>query len=137
MLSAFAILAPIRINNVRKKEENNMKRSIISILVLFFVMTGVAIASEKCPSCGSGMIWTGETKFEWGQMFKEYRCPAQHSWWIKSGSSSSSGSNSLSTGPKCPTCGAGVIWTGETYTEWGKMWKVYRCPAGHQSVGKM
>ena len=114
-----------------------MKRVLIAFAALFFLMTGMAVASEKCPSCGMSMIWTGETKFDWGQLFKLYQCPAQHSWWIKAGSSSSKGNDNLSSSPKCPTCGLGVIWTGETYTEWGKLWKVYECPVGHQSVGKM
>ena len=102
--------------------------------------TGTPSTSYKCPSCNSNMIWTGETNVEWGQMFYLHECPAGHKYWFKSLSpksekrDTSTNSNYLQS-PKCPVCGITVIWTGETYIEWGKMFKVYECPAGHKSSG--
>lgn len=106
------------------------------IIGILLFSTALAIAWDfNCPSCGSGMIWTGDTKTEWGQLFKLYRCPAGHMYWFKSQGSSSL-DRDFSIGPKCPVCGSSVIWTGETYVEWGKLFKVYKCPAGHTSVGR-
>jgi hypothetical protein len=31
----------------------------------------------------------------------------------------------------CPSCSMSMFWTGETKTEWGKILKLYKCPAGH------
>jgi len=101
------------------------------------MLCSIALAGENCPSCGSSMYFTGETKTDWGKLFYMYKCPAGHTWWIKAPSSTpSSDESNLSTEPKCPTCGAGVYFTGETYTESGKLFKVYKCPAGHRSVGQ-
>ena len=101
------------------------------------VATVIAVAgfSEKCPTCGLGMIWTGDTKTEWGKMFYRYECPSDHAWWIKAPNQYSSPAPS-SCAVKCPTCDLCTYWTGDTYTEWGSLWKVYKCPSGHKSVGK-
>ena len=119
-----------------------MKRKfVIIVAVLLSLVTVAFAASFKCPSCNSSMIWTGETKIEWGKMFYLHECPAGHQYWFKS-SSAPSGESSPSNGfnssqsLKCPVCGSSVIWTGETKIEWGKMFKIYKCPAGHESVGK-
>ena len=37
----------------------------------------------------------------------------------------------LNAGQKCPSCSMGMFWTGETKTEWGKLFQLYKCPAGH------
>ena len=34
-------------------------------------------------------------------------------------------------GQQCQLCNGSMIWTGKVQTEWGKMLKEYRCPAGH------
>jgi len=118
-----------------------MKKFILAVLAASALST-IALAGENCASCGGSMYFTGKTKTEWGKLFKMYKCPSGHAWWIKasvsrspSAKSPSRGSN-FSTGPKCPTCGASVYFTGKTYTEWGKLFKVYKCPSGHKSVGK-
>jgi hypothetical protein len=36
----------------------------------------------------------------------------------------------------CPTCSSHLLWTSEIKYEWGKMLKIYRCPAGHEAIGK-
>jgi predicted RNA-binding Zn-ribbon protein involved in translation (DUF1610 family) len=100
-----------------------------------------------CPSCSMNMIWTGETKTEWGKMFKLYQCPAQHAYWLpwdvsenanqyRRGTDDEMGVSS-NRDLKCPACGMNVYWTGKTRTEWGKMQKIYRCPANHYCVGPM
>ena len=120
------------------QKEDYMKQlkwcAVITGILLFTI--AVAVAWDiNCPSCGLRMIWTGDTRTEWGQIFKLYRCPAGHTYWFKS-QGLSPPQNDFSTGPKCPFCGANVIWTGETYFEWGKTYKVYKCPAGHISAGR-
>ena len=115
-----------------------MKKYVIGILVALSVMCGVASASEKCASCNGSMYFTGKTKTDWGKLFYMYKCPSGHAWWIQAPSSTppTGGRSGISTGPKCPTCNASVYFTGKTYTEWGKLFKVYKCPSGHKSVGR-
>jgi predicted RNA-binding Zn-ribbon protein involved in translation (DUF1610 family) len=109
----------------------------VLLMILLTLLPAFAIASDRCASCGGVLIWTGETKTEAGHMFKLYKCPSQHAWWFKV-ETAPSGGNSSSNTSKCPTCGSGIlIWTGETYTENGKMWKVYKCAAGHRSVASL
>ena len=103
-------------------------------LLIIFISATTAYANHACPSCGMSMIWTGNTATEWGKILKEYQCPAGHEYWYPMSLGGSSGMKSM--GPECPICGMSVIWTGETYTEWGRMMKVYRCPAGHISAGR-
>lgn len=111
-----------------------MKYAFATLLALG-ILVGVAAASENCLTCGSSMYFTGETRTEWGKLQKMYKCPSGHAWWVNS-SSSSTGRSGFSSGPECPTCGASVYFTGETYTEWGRLHKVYKCPSGHRSVGR-
>jgi predicted nucleic-acid-binding Zn-ribbon protein len=96
---------------------------------------GIALAAQNCPSCGGLMYFTGQTKTEWGNLFKLYKCPVGHLWWIKQ-QTSSEGFWHFSNKLKCPVCGATVYFTGQTYIEWGKLFKVYKCPAGHRSVSQ-
>jgi len=81
------------------------------------------------------MYFTGTTKTEWGKLFELYECPVGHRYWFKA-MSSSDRRDDFSVGPKCPVCGMSVYFTGETYTQWGKLFKVYKCPVGHTSVGR-
>jgi len=117
-----------------------MKKYVIGLIIsglVIFSGIGIAMAGENCPSCGGSMYFTGETKTDWGKLFYLYKCPSGHAWWIKAPSyTPPSSGNDFSFGPKCPTCGASVYFTGETYIEWGKLFKVYRCPSGHRSVGR-
>ena len=36
------------------------------------------------------------------------------------------------SGHNCPSCNMGMYFTGTTQVEWGKLMKLYRCPAGHE-----
>ncbi len=81
------------------------------------------------------MYFTGQTQVEWGKLQKLYRCPASHAFWVNS-STNPTPPRQPSMGPTCPTCGMSVYFTGETFVEWGKLFKVYRCPSGHQSMGQ-
>lgn len=114
-----------------------MKKYLAGIAFLLAVMCGIAFASENCPTCGGSMYFTGQTKTDWGKLFYMYKCPSSHAWWIEAPSSTPfSRENNFSNGPQCPTCGNSVYFTGETYSEWGKLFKVYKCPSGHRSVGQ-
>ena len=110
---------------------------IVWVLVLLIASIGglAFCMSQKCPSCGMGMYFTGETKTEWGKLFYLYECPSSHSYWFPARSGANE-ANNFSSGPKCPVCGMMVYFTGRTYTEWGKLFKVYKCPSGHESVGQ-
>ena len=103
-------------------------------LSIIFILATTAFAGHSCPSCGMSMIWTGNTTTEWGKILQEYRCPAGHEYWYPMSSGGMGGTRNV--GPECPVCGMSAIWTGETYVEWGKLMKVYRCPAGHLSAGR-
>ncbi len=106
---------------------------ILALLVATsIIFINISYAGEGCPSCGMSMIWTGETKTEWGKLLNLYRCPANHYYWIVSGRAE----RGSSFGPTCPVCGMSASWTGETRIEWGKLQKIYKCPAGHLSVGQ-
>ena len=111
-----------------------MTKCLFAILIASFLLVGVALAGENCMTCGSSMYFTGETRVDWGKLQKLYKCPSGHAWWINSSPSTSR--PGFSSGPVCPTCGASVYFTGETYVEWGKLHKIYKCPSGHRSVGR-
>ncbi|MEI6970363.1 MAG: hypothetical protein WCL44_02500 [bacterium] len=99
--------------------------------------TATGDTSHNCLSCGSSIYFTGVTKTEWGKILYMYKCPAGHAWWIPALSSTgASSANDSSTASTCPICGSSVFFTGETYTEWGKLFRVYKCPSGHRSVGR-
>lgn len=105
----------------------------------------ISQSNVKCPSCSMNMYWLGDTKTEWGKMFKLYECSADHSYWMpwetkKSNDLYDYGTSqpkkqSAKLNPSCPVCDMSVYWTGDTRTEWGKMQKIYKCPSGHKSVG--
>ena len=113
-----------------------MKRCVIGLLLVLWVVSGLAIAAERCPTCGGLMYFTGETRTDWGKLFYLYKCPSGHTWWIEAPLTPPPPQNDMTFGLKCPICGATVYFTGQTYTEWGKLFKVYRCPNGHLSVGR-
>lgn len=123
------------------------------LLGLFLVWVSVRVFALDCPSCGMSMIWTGQSGTEWGKLVKLYRCPAGHQYWITSEQeqedrerrfgfsygydSNKDFSQSYSYGQvKCPLCGSSMIWTGRTKSEWGRLLKIYRCPAGHEAVAE-
>lgn len=118
-----------------------------TLLIVLFLNTDAKFSqfNIKCPSCNMNMFWSGETKSEWGKMFKLYECSADHSYWMpwetkKSNDlfdygSSNKQNKSSNLSPTCPVCDLNVYWTGKTRTEWGKMQKIYKCPANHISVG--
>ncbi len=132
------------------RKEQHMKRLFTHIAILFatiLLLSGDLLAQDVgCPSCSISMYWTGKTKTEWGKMFKLYKCPAQHAYWVpwetkKPKSYFDDGSTDWpyqykNLNPSCPVCGMDASWTGKTRTEWGKLKKFYKCPAGHLSVGK-
>jgi hypothetical protein len=105
----------------------------IGVLMLICGLSFAAPKSHRCPLCSSTMIWTGKTQTEWGKLVYEMKCSSGHiSWEVDERSNirdfrQSSFSNSL----KCQYDKSSMIWTGETKTEWGKLLKKYRCPAGH------
>ena len=119
-----------------------MKWRIIILAVVLFTFVTVAFAAPfKCPICGSNMSWSGETKIEWSQMFYLHKCLSGHEFWFKSSSAPSEDRGSSpgfgsSTSVKCPVCGRSVMWAGETKIESGQMFKIYKCPFGHISIGK-
>lgn len=56
------------------------------LAVLFFIcmistMLFATPKSHKCPLCYGTMMWTGETKTEWGKLLKQYKCPLGHFEW--------------------------------------------------------
>ena len=131
-----------------RKEGVAMKRCGVILLAALLMQCSTVLASEKCPSCGASMYNTCETKSEWGKLFQLYKCPSGHGWWIEGKRAFSPPSlptpptlptlpklgGDMFSVPKCPVCGAGLYFTGETYMEWGKLFKVYNCPSGHRSV---
>ena len=59
-----------------------MKRTIIlTTLILLSANIFAAPRNQKCPLCSGIMMWTGESKTEWGKLLKEYKCPAGHTEW--------------------------------------------------------
>lgn len=136
-------------------------RFVIILAALIINFDKMCAQDVACPSCSMTMTWTGETKTEWGKLFKLYKCPAGHAYWIpwelkKSNSYYDVDSTNQpyripkdqpyqnpnnqqyqtpKDNPICPVCGLTTYWTGKTRTEWGKMQKIYECPAGHVSVG--
>ena len=120
---------------VKKRGMFEMKKFSLT-LVLFSLFTLLNFFTQSCPSCSMGMYFTGKTKVEWGKLLKLYRCSAGHEYWV-TGDSSSIGSSRQSriSSPTCPVCGMGTYWTGETRTEWGRLQKIYKCSAGHKSIG--
>ncbi len=90
--------------------------------------------SNDCPTCGLNMIWTGKTKTEWGKLRYLHRCVAGHEYYFDGSSGSSRRKSATSNKDACPVCGMSTVFTGRTYSEWGKLHYVHRCPAGHESV---
>jgi len=116
---------------------NSLSRSIrlfIYLCFILFVSSTFVLADEKCPYDGMSMYFNGKTKSEWGKLFYQYQCPSSHKWWIDPTKPSKSDYSQKKT-LTCPTCSMSVYWTGKTYTEWGKLYKIYKCPSGHQSIG--
>jgi Zn-finger nucleic acid-binding protein len=127
------------------------------ILCIAMLLISVSVFALDCPACGGNLYWTGETKTEWGKILKLERCPAGHQYWVTTqqeaqdnqrGNSGGFGSghfgndndepnNSYTSGTvTCPLCGGSMYFTGRTKIEWGRMLKIYRCPAGHEAVVK-
>ncbi|MFO7885539.1 MAG: hypothetical protein R6U68_12005, partial [Desulfobacteraceae bacterium] len=79
----------------------------VAIFLALGIFVGGAIAAEKCLTCGNSMYFTGETRTEWGKLQKMYKCPSGHAWWVNS-SSTFTNRPDISSGPKCPSCGASV-----------------------------
>jgi len=86
------------------------------------------------------MIWTGQSKIEWGGIVKLYKCPFGHQYWITTqqeqednfnkwnnkGNKSNEQSYSspfISYGVQCPICRGSMYFTGRTKIEWGKLLK--------------
>lgn len=131
------------INSANSREiRMKMKRHIIILAAILFTFVTVAFGAPfKCPICGSNMTWTGETKIEWSRIFYLHKCAFGHDFWFKSASApdenqESSSEFGSSQTLKCPVCGRSVMWTGETTIESSKMFKVYKCPFGHRSIGR-
>lgn len=139
-------------DNTSKIPRVHPMRTIYAILIflgaILFLPESTRSTTDSevnCPSCSMTMFWTGETTTEWGKMFKLYKCPAGHMYWIpwdqienefsprRRNDGNDSELNQVT--PKCPVCGMDAYWTGKTRTEWGKLQKIYKCPAGHYSVG--
>lgn len=88
--------------------------------------------SHNCQYDKFSMIWTGQTKVEWGKIAKEYQCILGHSFWIVEQSPRSSSSPpTYSSGPTCQYDNFSLMWTGETKIEWGQLVKQYRCLSDH------
>jgi hypothetical protein len=51
-------------------------------LALMLTTAVVFAFGMECPIDGNTMMWTGKTRFEYGKMLKEYRCPAGHVSWV-------------------------------------------------------
>ena len=83
----------------------------------------------KCPICNGTMMWTGETATEWGKLTYQMKCPVGHISWEVDDFNNSSSLNINKNG--CQYDGSAMMWTGKTKTEWGKLLKEYKCPAGH------
>jgi transposase-like protein len=105
---------------------------IFSGIIFFLLISLNSFGQEKCPSCNSSMIFTGESKTENGRLFYNYKCPSSHTWWINPKSKT----NKNSTSPICPICETTTFFTGETTTENGILFKTYKCASGHKSIGK-
>ncbi len=108
------------------------------------IKPGTYSFGKKCPSCSMNMIFTGNTKTEWGKLFQLYKCPAGHSYWYpmlatpqKKSNLPSRDYNESTIKPIsviCPVCNMSATFTGKTRLEWGKLQYIYRCPSGHISV---
>lgn len=67
-----------------------IKRGLCVLILSILSLVCVYGANHKCPSCNANMIWTGETKTEWGKLFYLQKCPSSHEYWADSISPSSS-----------------------------------------------
>lgn len=107
-----------------------MKRTIIlTTLILLSAIIFAAPRNHKCPLCSGIMMWTGESKTEWGKLTYKMKCTAGHvSWEVDENNNSSSQYNNKNG---CQYDGYNMFFTGKTKTEWGKLLKEYKCPAGH------
>lgn len=104
------------------------------LLVVLLICEDALGAAHKCPACRGRMYYAGKLKVEWGRMFCLYRCAMGHLYWFKRGSSSQPRTRSLIL--RCPVCRFSVTWTGKSYVQHGRTFKVYRCPNGHVCVGR-
>ena len=86
--------------------------------------------TNKCPSCGKEMYFTGKTKVEFGRLLKLYNCYSGHAYWIPDRQNV----NLKYVNNPCPICNQETYFSGKTYIENGKLMKVYVCPLGHKSV---
>ena len=129
-----------------------MRKTVLFSLALLLIAAAAASAID-CPSCGSRMFFTGQTDLEWGKLIRLYRCPAGHEYWVTSEQESRDERSQRSYGlgqterqdqsrpgttgqASCPICGASMYFTGRTKLEFGRLLKIYRCPAGHEAVAQ-
>lgn len=72
-----------------------MKRfAVLTVLVCGFFVAGAFASAHKCPSCNGDMVWTGETKTEWGTILYLHKCAASHQYWFKTIADSKSNKSS-------------------------------------------
>lgn len=107
-----------------------MKKAIIFVVFILVAVFAFAVPrNHKCPICSGTMMWTGETATEWGKLTYQMKCPVGHISWEVDDFNNSSSRNINKNG--CQYDGSTMMWTGKTKTEWGKLLKEYKCPAGH------
>ena len=124
-----------------------MKR--IAFIGLFAIVLVSFAYAIDCQFDGFRMMWTGATKIDGSKMLKEYRCLSGHRWWITSDQERQDRSRSNRIKPiepikpiqssnrvTCPVDRLAMRWTGGTRTEQGKMFKIYRCLKGHETLVK-
>jgi len=111
-----------------------MKKKLIILLVLIAItaLTVFSVPNRKrCALCGGNMMWTGETKTEWGKLVYEMKCPANHVSWEVDEQSKAPSNNRDSNSLSCQYDGSSMYFTGNTKIEWGKLLKEFKCHAGH------
>ena len=70
---------------------------LLSALISTLLIYG-APPSHRCPLCSGTMIWTGDTKTEWGKLVYKMRCPSNHvSWEVDNSRNSSSSETQTSS----------------------------------------
>ena len=91
---------------------------------------------NKCTYDNMNMVFTGNTKTEWGKLAKEYKCPSEHVFWVVEQNSyqqqQQQRPNQYNLSPKCQYDDMDLNFTGNTKTEEGILAKEYKCPSGHR-----
>jgi len=128
------------------------------VVVLLAVAVGIGALEEPryCPACKAPLSWDGQVRVDGEEVLYHYTCFCGFHTWstakpqrstafgragqaFDGASQRDSGCSGLwGWGPDrviCATCGAAACFTGEIRFVNGRTVRVYRCLAGHETVG--